>query len=184
MSASLTAKLGSRERLKVRSRCGCSLCLRQMRCTLPTEMPMALAIARPVQWVAWCGGSVQVSATTRAVVFRRDRRLAGLAGLVPQQTFDPGLGKALLPPPYRRPADPDALCHPLRRVPIRRGEHNARPLDVLARLVAVGRDRDQLLTLRVVQNYADLLCHGPQPNAMAQYRTLGHAMNLLNDSMH
>src|SRR5215470_6394585 len=88
-----------------------------------------------------------------------------------------------MPPPYRRPADPDALCHPPRRVPIRRGEHNARPLDVLARPVAVGRDRDQLLTLRVVQNYADLLCHGPQPNAMAQYRTLGHAMNLLNDSV-
>jgi hypothetical protein len=64
--------------LKVRSRCGCSLCLRQMRCTEPTEMPMALAIARPVQWVVWCGGSAQVSATSyphshrfklRAVIF-------------------------------------------------------------------------------------------------------------------
>ena len=32
----------------------CSLCARQMRCTEPTEMPIALAIARPVQWVAWC----------------------------------------------------------------------------------------------------------------------------------
>src|SRR5262249_7157492 len=39
---------GSRDRLKVRSRCGCSLCARQMRCTEPTESP----IARPVQWVA------------------------------------------------------------------------------------------------------------------------------------
>ena len=29
---------------------------------------MALAIARPVQWVAWCGGAVHVKATTRAVV--------------------------------------------------------------------------------------------------------------------
>src|ERR1700751_838414 len=38
-----------------------------MRCTEPTEMPVALAIARPVQCVVWCGGSVQVSATTRAV---------------------------------------------------------------------------------------------------------------------
>src|SRR6478672_6250260 len=101
MSVSLAAKLGSRERLKVRSRCGCSLCARQMRCTEPTEMPMALAIARPVQWVAWCGGAVQVNATTRAVV-RRDRRLAGLARLVVQQTLDPALGEALLPPPYRR----------------------------------------------------------------------------------
>jgi hypothetical protein len=28
------------------------LCARQMRCTEPTESPIALAIARPVQWVA------------------------------------------------------------------------------------------------------------------------------------
>jgi hypothetical protein len=33
-------------------------------------------------------------------------------------------------------------------MPIRRGEHDARPLDVLARPVAVGRDRHQLLALR------------------------------------
>jgi hypothetical protein len=33
-----------------------------------TAMPMALAIGRPVQWVAWCGGSVQVSASTFAAV--------------------------------------------------------------------------------------------------------------------
>jgi hypothetical protein len=53
-------------------------------------------------------------------------------------------GKALLPPPHRRPADTDALRHPLCRVSIRRSEHNARPLDVLARLVAVGHDCRQL----------------------------------------
>ena len=29
------------------SRCGCSLCACRMRCTEPSEMPMALAIARP-----------------------------------------------------------------------------------------------------------------------------------------
>jgi hypothetical protein len=50
MSTTLAAKLGSRERLKVRSRCGYNLCARQMRCAEP-EMPMALAIVRPVQWV-------------------------------------------------------------------------------------------------------------------------------------
>ena len=52
MSTRLTAKLGSREPLKVRNWCGCSLCACQMRCTEPSEMPVALAIARPVQWVA------------------------------------------------------------------------------------------------------------------------------------
>src|SRR5438105_11936362 len=92
-----------------------------MRCTEPTEMPTALAIARPVQWVAWCGGSVHVSATTCAVVSAASGALPGLRGLVAQQTLDPALGKALLPPPYRRPADADALRHPLRRMPIRRG---------------------------------------------------------------
>jgi len=30
-----------------------------MRCTERSEMPIALAMARPVQWVAWCGGVVQ-----------------------------------------------------------------------------------------------------------------------------
>ncbi len=101
----------------------------------------------------------------------RDRRFAGLAGLVAQQTFNPGLGKALSPPPYGRSADADALGHPLCRVPIRRGKHDARPLDVLARPVAVGRDRRQLLALRCVQNHTHLLRHAPIPRAMAQYRT-------------
>jgi|SRR5258706_11588095 hypothetical protein len=43
MSVSLASKRGSRDRLKVRNRCGCSLCARQMRCTEPTESPIALA---------------------------------------------------------------------------------------------------------------------------------------------
>ena len=73
--------------------------------------------------------------------FRRDRRLAGLAGLVAQQTLDPALGKALLPPPHRRTADAEALRNLLRRAPIRRGEHDARPFHVFARPVAVGGDR-------------------------------------------
>jgi len=50
--AELGRKTGSRERLKVRRRCGCRWCPRQMRCTEPSESPIALAIARPVQWVA------------------------------------------------------------------------------------------------------------------------------------
>jgi hypothetical protein len=88
--------------------------------------------------------------------FRRQRRLARFAGLVAQQTFDPGLGKPLLPAPHRRPADADALRHPLRRAAIRRGEHDAHPLDVLARPVAVGRNRRQLLALRSAQYHTDL----------------------------
>src|ERR1700751_3806789 len=37
-----------------------------MRCTERSEMPLAAAIARPVQWVASPGGSVNVSSTTRS----------------------------------------------------------------------------------------------------------------------
>src|SRR5204863_3855032 len=153
MSLSLVAKLGSRERLKVRSRCGCSLCARQMRCTVPTEMPVALAIARPVQWVAWCGGSVQVSATTCAVVSAAIGALPGLRVLSRNRPSTPLSAKRCCHRHYRRPADADALRHPLRRMPIRRGEHDARPLDVFTRPVAVGRDCRQSLALRSAQDH-------------------------------
>jgi len=119
MSVSLAAKPGSRERLKVRSRCGCNLCARQMRCTEPNEIPMALAIVRPVQWVASCDGSVQLSPHYLRRDFCCDRRLTGPAGPVAQQAVNPALSKRLSSPSHRRPADPNALCHPLRRVPLR-----------------------------------------------------------------
>ena len=61
-------RTASVESLKERTRCGCSLCARQMRCTEETLIPVALAIAAAVQWVAWCGGSVAVSAITRSMI--------------------------------------------------------------------------------------------------------------------
>jgi hypothetical protein len=83
----------------------------------------------------------------------------------------------------RRPADPDALRHPLRRPPICRGEHDARPLDVLARPVAVGRDRRQLLALRSIDNHTDRLSHVYSPDlASVAYPTA--PVNPLNDSEH
>src|SRR5438445_13079183 len=123
MSLSLAAKLGSRERLKVRSRWGGNLCARQMRCTEPSQTPVALAIARPVQWVAWCGGAVQVNATTCAVVAAAIGALPGLQVLSRSTPSTSHLGKALLPAPPRPPAEADAVRHPLGRVPIRRGDH-------------------------------------------------------------
>jgi hypothetical protein len=71
----LSTKSGSRERLKVRSRCGCNWWASHIRCTVRSDRPVALAIARPVQWVASCGGSPQVSATTLATI------ATGVAGL-------------------------------------------------------------------------------------------------------
>jgi hypothetical protein len=54
-----------------------------------------------------------------------------------QQAFNPNLGVALLPAPYRRSADADARRDLLRRFPLGRGENNARPFHMLPRLVAV-----------------------------------------------
>ena len=106
MSASLAMNSGSRLRLKVRRRCGCSWWAAQIRCTVRKESPVALAIIRPVQWVASPGGSPQVSATTRCTTASGVRGLPGLSGLVAQQPVDAGLGEALLPAPHRRPAEP------------------------------------------------------------------------------
>jgi len=102
--------------------------------------------------------------------FGRDRHLAGLTGFIAQQTVNPTLGKALQPSSHGRPAKADALRHQTRRVPIRRSEHNARTLDMLARTVTVGNDRCQPLSLRVTQLYAYWLCHTPSPKSQPHYR--------------
>ena len=89
-----------------------------------------------------------VSATTRAVVSAAIGALPGLRVLSRSKPSTPALGEALLPPPHRRPADADAVRRPLRRVPIGRGEHDARPLDMLAPPIAVGRDRLRQIPVR------------------------------------
>ena len=68
MSRSLAANAGSLDSLKVRTRCGRSLCARQIRCTELGLIPVASAMALAVQWVASCGGSAAVSSTTRSIV--------------------------------------------------------------------------------------------------------------------
>jgi len=83
---------------------------------------------------------------------RCDRGFAGLAGLVAQQAFDPGLGVALLPAPYRRSADTGVRRDPLRRFPLGRGENDARPFHMLAPLGAVTANpctRSRSATLRI-----------------------------------
>src|SRR5215213_1534258 len=60
MSRSLATNAGSLESLKVRTRCGRSLCARQILSTelglIPTAAAMAAAMAAAVQWVASRGG--------------------------------------------------------------------------------------------------------------------------------
>jgi hypothetical protein len=78
MSSTFSAKTGSVERLKVRMRCGCSVYAAQMRCTALSETPTFLATARPVQWVAPPGASVQGSSSTFTTVAGDSGGLPGL----------------------------------------------------------------------------------------------------------
>ncbi len=53
--------------MKVLTRCGRSLCARQIRSTELGLIPTVSAMAAAVQWVASCGGLVVVSSTTRSI---------------------------------------------------------------------------------------------------------------------
>ncbi len=94
--------------LEVRKRCGWRRCFSHSRCTARSEMPAAFAMVRPVQWVAAPGGCEQVISEPARVDLLRERRSAGLAGLVAQQGVDDFFGVALLPAPHGRPADAGA----------------------------------------------------------------------------
>src|SRR5260221_12764878 len=67
MSRSLVVKAGSLDSLNRSTRCGCSPCARQIRCTELMLTPTALAVAAAVQCVASLGGSLLVSVTTRSI---------------------------------------------------------------------------------------------------------------------
>ena len=75
----------------VRRRCGGKWRASQMRCTELSEMPIASAITRPVQWVASCGGRAQVTLTTLAVVSTAIGALPGLRVLPRRCRCDRGL---------------------------------------------------------------------------------------------
>jgi hypothetical protein len=107
---------------------------------------------------------------------RCNRRFAGLAGLVAQQPFNPNLGVALPPAPYRRSADADARRDPLRRFPFGRGENNARPFHLLPRLVAVTDNRLQPFPVGSTDDHKYCLSHRP---SIADSNAL---VNLLNAS--
>jgi len=90
-----------------------------------------------------------------------DRRFAGLAGLVAQQTLHAGFGEALLPAPHGWPADADVLSDLLRRSPIGGGEHDARPLHVFLPLVAVDYDRFQSFPVHRADDHTYSPSHEP-----------------------
>jgi hypothetical protein len=110
--------------------------------------------------------------------FGWDRGLAGLAGLVTQQPFHAGLGKALLPAPDHRSADPDRLGDLLcGRAPGRR-QNDPRPLHVLPLPPPIPNKRRQPPSIRSAHNHAYCLSHA------ARIAWLGALVNHQNASVH
>ena len=68
MSRTLLTNSGSLDSLKVSTRCGCRPKAPQMRCTVVTETPVARAIERRLQWVAFSGTVSSVRVTTSAIL--------------------------------------------------------------------------------------------------------------------
>jgi hypothetical protein len=64
-----------------------------------------------------------------------------------QQAVDPGFGKAPLPPPDRRPADPGAAGDLRDAQPLGRAQDDPSPRHVLLGAVAIADDRLQTSTI-------------------------------------
>ena len=114
-----------------------------MRWIVRSERPIALAMARPVQWVTTPGGSRRVRSTTACTLACDTGGMPG-SGLVTQQTLNAFLGEALLPPPHHRPADADPLGNLQHRQPLGGQQNDLRPLNVLHRTPSVLDDPSQI----------------------------------------
>ena len=91
---------------------------------------------------------------------RRQRRLAGRARLVAQQTVHALLGEATLPAPHCWPTQPGPARHLENRQPFRRKQNDPRPLNVLQRSAAIADHRGQSRAVLGSYDHANILCHG------------------------
>src|SRR3954453_18266058 len=142
MLTSFVSKLGSRERLKLRVRCGCNWCACQMRCTERSEMPTTFAMARAPS-SALSHPTVGRRSTLRLVPLPPSQPQWGLAraaGLVAQQPVHPLLGKALLPAPDHRSADAKLMGDLLHRTSVGGGKHDVGSLTMIVRAVTIRDD--------------------------------------------
>src|SRR5271157_3204161 len=140
MSSTFSANSGSLERLKVRMRCGCSRCACHKRCTARRLTPTALAMARPVQCVAWPGGSEQLRSKTLATTLAESGARPGLRVLSRSRPYYTLLGVSRLPAPDRRSADARASRHFLHRQAVGRTKDNVRPPHMFERAIAIRDD--------------------------------------------
>ena len=105
-------------------------------------------------------------------------RFARLAGRIPEQAIDPGLGEAPLPAPDRRSADRSAPGDLGDRQSVGRAQDDPSPRHVLLGAIAISHDRLQTSTIRRRDPRADNLCH---PTNIAHLPTY---VNLLIASVH
>jgi hypothetical protein len=90
-----------------------------------------------------------------------ERRLAGLARGIAQQPLDASRYEALLPAPYRGPADPGVLGDASDRQPLGRAQDDPRPCHMLLGAVAIGHDRLQTSTVLSRDQRTYYLSHEP-----------------------
>src|SRR6516162_7109239 len=133
-SRSLAAKAGSWDSLKRRTRCGCRPCAAQIRCTERQRH-------HPVDQR------------------RRQRRQAGLSGLVAQQASHPFAHEPLLPAPHAWLRDPGAPHNLRRATAFRCRQNDPRPPDMFLRAIAIRYNRCQSLAVRGAHLNADPLAH-------------------------
>jgi hypothetical protein len=88
------------------------------------------------------------------------RRFAGLAGGVAQQSFDPGLGEAL-PAPDCRASDPGAFGDRRDVQSIGRAEDDPSPRHMLLGAVAIGDDRLEQSAILSRDQRTHCLSHAP-----------------------
>ena len=122
-------------------------------------MPTALAMARPVQWVASPGGSEQVSSSTFATTLAESGALPGLRVLSRSKAVDALLAVAQLPAPDRGAADPGATRDFQNRQALGGQQNDLRPLNMLERAAAVRDDGEQTLAIFGRNNDIDGLGH-------------------------
>ncbi len=91
----------------------------------------------------------------------RQRRRSRWPGLVTQQTAHALLGEPALPAPHRRPAYTGAPRHLGNRQPVRREQHDPRPLHVLVAAIAIPDDGLEPGPIVMPHDHRNILCHAP-----------------------
>jgi hypothetical protein len=107
-------------------------------------MPVALAMARPVQWVTSPGGSELQNLRDN---FRRERGLAGFARLVAQDAIDAMLTISPLPAPDSGAAGASPPRDFQHWQALGGKQHDLRPLNLLERTISIAGDRKQALAI-------------------------------------